>query len=306
MIDLEKLVQDNLPKINTGHVATYIPGLAKVNPNQLGIVIFDCKNNNYQQAGQANIRFAIESISKVITFLYAIQQHGTDYVCARVSTRQTGFPFNSILNLEIQKEKTPLNPFVNAGAILTTSLIDTKNKLSPFEQILNFAREICNDSNIYLDTNIFESEDRTGDTDRSLAYYLKSKDMIEDDVTKSLETYFKQCSMMVTAKSLANLGAVLANNGIMPWNKKRIISQEAAILTKSLMMTTGLYNESGIYSAKMGIPTKSGVGGGLMSAVPSRIGIGIFSPALDPDGNSAAGLALLQEVAEKLDLNIFK
>lgn len=109
---------------------------------------------------------------------------------------------------------------------------------------------------------------------------------------------------MVTSKSLANLGAVLANNGIMPWNNERIISERSATLVKSLMITTGLYNESGIYSAKVGIPTKSGVGGGLLSAAP-RLGIGIFSPALDKDGNSAAGLALLEEVGKKLNLDIF-
>lgn len=171
MIDLNKLVQTNIAKVNEGHVATYIPSLARVNPKQLGITIYDYPNKTYYQAGQANNRFAIESISKIIALLCAIQQNGFDEVMSKVSTRQTGFPFNSILNLEIQDEKTPLNPFVNSGAILVTSMIKAQDEITPFEVILNFAREICNDPDIDLDTEIFVSELQTGDMDRSLAYY---------------------------------------------------------------------------------------------------------------------------------------
>src|SRR5699024_3062940 len=129
---------------------------------------------------------------------------------------------------------------------------------------------------------------------------------LTNDVTLSLGTYFKQCSIMVTYQSLANLGAVLANDGIAPWNHERIISSEAATYTKSVMMTTGLYHESGTYSVKIGVPTKSGVCGGLVSAAPNHYGIGIFSPALDHAGNSVAGLALLELIRKKLKLDIFR
>ena len=139
---------------------------------------------------------------------------------------------------------------------------------------------------------------------RSLAYYLKAKETLANDVTTSLETYFKQCSMMVTCESLANLGAVLANDGIAPWSGERLISSDAATYAKSVMMTTGLYNESGTYSVKIGIPTKSDVGGGLVASAP-KYGIGIFSPVLDPAGNSVAGLALLEMISRELKLDIF-
>ena len=139
---------------------------------------------------------------------------------------------------------------------------------------------------------------------RSLEYFLKAKETLANDVTTSLETYFKQCSMMVTCESLANLGAVLANDGIAPWSGERLISSDAATYAKSVMMTTGLYNESGTYSVKIGIPTKSGVGGGLVASAP-KYGIGIFSPALDPAGNSVAGLALLEMISRELKLDIF-
>ncbi|CCI81726.1 glutaminase A [Lactobacillus hominis] len=306
MIDLEKLRDSNFSLTKNGHVASYIPALARVSADQLGIAVYDLKNNKLYKTEQSDIRFAIESISKVITLLYAIKQRGFDEVNNRVSTRQTGFAFNSILNLEIEHENKPLNPFVNAGAIMTTSLIKPQDELTPFEQILAFAQEICHDPDLSLDEEIFYSEDETGDIDRSLAYYLKAHKMIQDNVTDSLRTYFKQCSMKVTAVSLANLGAVLANDGVKPWDNERIISSRAATFTKSLMMTTGLYNESGVYSARIGVPTKSGVGGGLMSAVPNKYGIGIFSPSLDKDGNSVAGLGLLTDLSDALKLDIFK
>ena len=207
--------------------------------------------------------------------------------------------------MEIEKAKYPLNPFINAGAIATTSMVVSKTGEGAFEEILSFARDICNDPNLYLDQIIYHSERRTGNLDRSLAYYMESKNMMLGDVVTSLDTYFKQCSMMVTAHSLANLGAVLANGGVKPWDNKRIISDEEARCVKSLMMTTGLYNQSGTYSRLIGVPTKSGVGGGLMSAAPHKYGIGIFSPALDKAGNSVAGLDLLRDIVEGLELDIF-
>lgn len=290
-MDLSQLITKNLPVYNKGKVASYIPMLAQVNPKQLGVTLFNLKSNQVNSAGDYDVRFAIESISKVITLLWAIKKLGMTEVFKHVSSRQTGFAFNSILNMEIENTNVPLNPFVNVGAILTTSLIA---KDTAFDDILNFAQKICNDSQIYLDEEIFNSEKSTGDLDRSLAYYMKSKNMIKNDITLSLNIYFKQCSMMVTTKSLANLGALLANDGIAPWNNHRLISSNAATCVKSLMMTTGLYNQSGICSRLIGVPTKSGVGGGLVCASPEKYGIGIFSPALNKDGNSIAGLALLK------------
>lgn len=300
MIQLEQLVQKNLAKEKEGKVASYIPALAEVNPKQLGVALYDLDDGEIGEAGQSEVRFAIESISKVITLMLAIKKMGIQEVFKHVGSRQTGFAFNSILNMEIEKAKYPLNPFINAGSIATTSMVVSKTGEGAFEEILSFARDICNDPNLYLDQIIYHSERRTGNLDRSLAYYMESKKMMLGDVVTSLDTYFKQCSMMVT-----NLGAVLANGGVKPWDNKRIISDEEARCVKSLMMTTGLYNQSGTYSRLIGVPTKSGVGGGLMSAAPHKYGIGIFSPALDKDGNSVAGLDLLRDIVEGLELDIF-
>lgn len=304
-LNLNDAIQACWKRIDEGKVATYIPALAKVDPYQLGVCLFNVDRAQKACAGTANIRFAIESVSKVITLLYAIECLGLTAVEEQVGTRQTGFAFDTVLNMEITKETKPLNPFVNSGAILISSLIEEEDQLSPFDRILNFTRQICNDPQITLNEEIYQSELRTGDMNRSLAYYLKAKETLANDVTTSLETYFKQCSMMVTCESLANLGAVLANDGIAPWNGERLISSDAATYAKSVMMTTGLYNESGTYSVKIGIPMKSGVGGGLVASAP-KYGIGIFSPALDQAGNSVAGLALLEMISHELNLDIFR
>ena len=305
-MNLQEVIDNNLAKTANGKVADYIPALGQVAPKQLGVALYNLDQNELEQAGDANVRFAIESISKVIVFLYAVKQLGLDEVTKHVGARQTGFPFNSILNLEIEQAQHPLNPFINASAIEVSSLIKPLADRQPFKQIIMFTREICHDPQITLNNEIFESEDRTGDTDRSLAYYLKANGIMQGDVTASLTTYFKQCSMMVTAVSLANLGAVLANNGVKPWDQDRLISSQAVTYAKSLMMTTGLYNESGTYSSIIGVPTKSGVGGGLMSAVPNRVGVGIFSPPLDQAGNSVAGLGALGDLSTDLKLDLFR
>lgn len=304
-MDLEDAIQACWSEIDEGKVATYIPALAEVDPYQLGVCLFNVADQTMDCAGASDVRFAIESVSKVISLLYAIERLGLQAVEDRVGTRQTGFAFDTILNMEITKETKPANPFVNSGAILISSLIEEEDQQSPFEQILNFIRQVCHDPQITLDEDIYQSELRTGDMNRSLAYYLKAREALSNDVTTSLETYFKQCSMMVTCRDLANLGAVFANDGVAPWNGERLVSSAAATCAKSVMMTTGLYNESGTYSVKIGIPTKSGVGGGLVAATPNY-GIGIFSPALDPAGNSVAGMSLLELLSKKLALDIFK
>lgn len=304
-MNLDDAVQANWNRIAEGKVATYIPALAEVDPYQLGVCLYNVADGKQDSAGAADVHFAIESVSKVISLLYAIECLGLRAVEDCVGTRQTGFAFDTILNMEITKETKPANPFVNSGAILISSLIEEQDQQSPFDQLLNFTRQICNDEEITLDEDIYQSELRTGDMNRSLAYYLKAREVLTNDVPTSLDTYFRQCSMMVTCKDLANLGAVLANDGIAPWNNERMISSAAATYVKSVMMTTGLYNESGTYSVKIGIPTKSGVGGGLVAAAPNY-GIGIFSPALDQAGNSIAGLALLEQLSRELDLDIFK
>ncbi|OTP10111.1 glutaminase A [Enterococcus sp. 10A9_DIV0425] len=304
--ELKQLIGKNFHYYQTGQVANYIPALAKVDPKQLGMAIYDLKNDRMIEAGDSNVRFAIESMSKVPVLLLAIKDNGLERVFQTINTEPTGFAFNSIMNMTINHRKHPMNPFVNAGAIATTSLIAGENAEDKFDRILSFMKEICDDPEITLNEEIYHSESRTGDINRSLAYYMKGNQMIEGDVPEILDVYFKQCSVNVTAVGIAKLAAVLANKGVAPWNQQQIISEESATIVKSIMTTAGLYDESGEFSVHVGVPAKSGVGGGLMAAVPNRYGMGVFSPALDPYGNSAAGIQLLTDVVKELHADIFE
>lgn len=303
---LQQLVDKNFDYYKNGKVADYIPALAEVNPKQLGIAVYDLNNNELIKAGDVDVRFAIESMSKVPVLLLAIKDRGIKKVFESINTEPTGFAFNSIMNMEINHRKHPMNPFVNAGAIATTSLVNGKDADEKFERIIDFMREICDDPDIILNKEIYQSESKTGDINRSLAYYMKGNQMIEEDVPETLEAYFKQCSVNVTATGIAKLAAVLANKGIAPWSDQRIISEESTTIVKSIMTTAGLYDESGEFSVHVGVPAKSGVGGGLMAAAPNSYGIGVFSPALDECGNSAAGIQLLKDTVQELDIDIFK
>lgn len=309
-MDIQKLLNNaingSINSYKNGHVATYIPALGKVDPTLLGITYYDLKSNTVYSAGDDNTQFAIESISKVPVLLLALEENGLKNVFQHVDEEPTGFSFNSILNMEINKRHYPMNPFVNTGAIVVNSLIPGKDSAKRFDRILNFMKEICNDPDLTLNEEIYHSESQTGNMNRSLAYYMKANDMFKGDVEDVLDSYFKQCSVNVTTKDLANLAALLANGGIAPWNNQRILKKENATVVKSIMVTAGLYDESGDFSSHVGVPSKSGVGGGLMSAIPQKAGIGVFGPALDKEGNSVAGMKALRNLVEKLNLNIFE
>ena len=309
-MDIQKLLNNaingSINSYKNGHVATYIPALGKVDPTLLGITYYDLKSNTVYSAGDDSTQFAIESISKVPVLLLALEENGLKNVFQHVDEEPTGFSFNSILNMEINKRHYPMNPFVNTGAIVVNSLIPGKDSAERFDRILNFMKEICNDPDLTLNEEIYHSESQTGNMNRSLAYYMKANDMYKGDVEDVLDSYFKQCSVNVTTKDLANLAALLANGGIAPWNNQRILKKENATVVKSIMVTAGLYDESGDFSSHVGVPSKSGVGGGLMSAIPQKAGIGVFGPALDKEGNSVAGMKALKNLVEKLNLNIFE
>ena len=309
-MDIQKLLNNaingSINSYKNGHVATYIPALGKVDPTLLGITYYDLKSNTVYSAGDDNTQCAIESISKVPVLLLALEENGLKNVFQHVDEEPTGFSFNSILNMEINKRHYQMNPFVNTGAIVVNSLIPGKDSAKRFDRILNFMKEICNDPDLTLNEEIYHSESQTGNMNRSLAYYMKANDMFKGDVEDVLDSYFKQCSVNVTTKDLANLAALLANGGIAPWNNQRILKKENATVVKSIMVTAGLYDESGDFSSHVGVPSKSGVGGGLMSAIPQKAGIGVFGPALDKEGNSVAGMKALRNLVEKLNLNIFE
>lgn len=301
---LTEIVNQYKELTHEGQVANYIPVLSQVDQHQLGISVYD-NDGGYYEAGESQIPFTIQSVSKPLVFMLALMDCGEEMVFSKVGMEPTGDPFNSIIRLETFDKQKPLNPFINAGAISIVSLIKGENNIEKIERILSFIRELADNEDINVDNSVFLSEKVTGDRNRSMLYFLKSIGNIEGNVEDILDLYFMQCAIKATSKDLARIGLVIANAGYDPIRKKRIVPKRAAQIVASIMATCGMYDESGEFAVKVGIPAKSGVGGGILCSVPKRYGIGVFGPALDHKGNSKAGVKLLEALSSQYDLSIY-
>ena len=301
---LEQLLEECRPYTKQGHVATYIPELGKGDPNDLGVYILRSDGKHYQ-AGDCNKRFTIQSIVKPILLLLALMDNGEEYVRARVGVEATGKPFDAINVTDQTLLSDHLNPMVNMGAIAMCSLIKGADYNEKFERLLDLTKKLAGDDEIYLDEAVYLSEKRTGNKNRALAFLLKTYGLIEDEVEDVLDCYFKACSISVTAKNLATIGFVLANRGKLPQSEERVFSSRYAHYVNAIMMTCGMYDGSGNFAVDLGVPAKSGVGGGIMAAIPTRMGVGIFSPSLDAKGNSVAGIQMLKRMSKQMYLSIF-
>ena len=287
-----------------GATASYIPELQKVSPTDLGVYVTTLEGDEYG-AGDYEKKFTIQSISKVLALTLALMDNGPDKVFEKVGVEATGDPFNSIVRLELKNLQKPLNPMINAGAIATTALIAGKDANEQVERILQLAKVVSGNHGTTINEAIYNSEAKTGDRNRSLAYFMKSTGIIEEKVDDVIEVYFKQCSMEMTCKDLSKIGALYGNNGICPRSGKQIIPKEICRIVIAIMTTCGLYDASGEFAVKVGIPSKSGVGGGILSAVPSKMGIGVYGPALDEKGNTTGGIEILTYLSKALELSIF-
>lgn len=300
---LKNLVKNNQAKSKLGEVANYIPELDKAKKDALGICIYDIDGNEYC-AGDCEEKFTIQSISKIITLMLAILDNGEEYVFSKVGMEPTGDPFNSIKKLETSSRKRPYNPMINAGAIAVSSMIRGKDAREKFQRLLDFVRKISEDDTLDVNYKIYCGESETGNRNRAMGYFLKSQNIIEGNVEDALDVYFKQCSIEATAKNLARIGLFLARGGKTSTGEQ-VINPRIATIVKTLMVTCGMYDSSGEFAVRVGIPSKSGVGGGIVSVVPGKMGIGVFGPSLDKRGNSVAGVAVLEELSKELSLTIF-
>lgn len=300
---IESLVEKNRIYYKQGKVANYIPELSKMKADQLGVYIVG-KNGLEIGIGDYNTIFSIQSISKILTFILAILDRGEEKVFSKIGSEPSGDAFNSIIKLEVSKLKKPYNPMINAGAIGISSMIYGETSTERVEKVLKLARLLANNQDINIMDEIYKSEKETGFRNMGIAYFLKNEGIIEGDVEVALDTYFKQCSIGITTRDLANIAFCLANRGR---NIKGdvILSEKVCRYAVSLMTTCGLYDGSGNFALKCGIPTKSGVGGGLLSSIPGSLGIGVFSPPLDENGNSLVGIKFLTELSDSLKLSIF-
>ena len=301
---LNNIIKSNKKYTNFGNVASYIPELKNANSEDLGICIID-KDKNIHYAGDYKKKFTIQSVSKTIILAMALMDNDWAYVFSKVGMEPSGDPFNSIMKLETDDTKKPCNPMINAGAIVTTSLIKGDTLKEKEERMLAFFRKIAKNDDIKINQAVYESEKLTGDRNRAMAYLLKNDGVINGDVEEILDLYFKQCSIEVDCVDLARIGLIFANYGIDIETGERVISENVSRMVKTFMVTCGMYDASGEFAIKVGIPAKSGVGGGIMASVPRKMGIGVYGPSLDKKGNSIAGIKVLEDLSKQLELSIF-
>lgn len=283
-----------------GEVASYIPEPAKVEPDQFGLSIATLDGHTYR-TGDAEVAFTIQSISKPFVYGLALDDHRADHVLERVGVEPSGDAFNSIVMDE--RNNRPLNPMVNAGAIACAAMVKGTGPEERRQRVLDtFARYARRP--LTLDWSVAESERRTGHRNRAIAYLELSTGMIDELVDEHLDLYFEQCSILVTAEDLAMMAATLANGGVNPRTRERALKAENVSKVLSVMATCGMYDWSGEWMYRIGLPAKSGVGGGIIAVLPGQMGLGTFSPRLDEFGNSTRGVMACEAVADALNLHL--
>lgn len=296
-----KDIYKNYQPINEGNVATYIPELAKADPDLFGICITTPDGQIYQ-VGESEYSFTIQSISKPFVYGLALADHGVDKVMSKVGVEPTGEAFNSIVFDE--ENNRPYNPMVNAGAIATTALVKGEGYAQRFDRILKMFEGFAGRS-LALDEAVFQSEKSTGHRNRAIAYLELNAGMLEGNLDEHLDLYFRQCSILVTAKDLAVMAATLANNGINPITQQQAVNPEEVRAILSVMASCGMYDFSGEWLYRIGLPAKSGVGGGIIAVLPGQFGIGTFSPLLDARGNSVRGIKVCEELSQRFKFHLF-
>ena len=299
---LEEIEKEIQPFLNEGKLANYIPALANVDDKKFAMSIQLFDGTSYH-IGDSNLKFSIQSISKVFTFTLALNHYGKD-LYKRVGHEPSGNPFNSLIQLEYENG-IPRNPFINAGAIVTADSLVSIYKKNTFDTILDFIKKTSNDETISYDEEIFESELANGFRNFALINMIKSFNNINNNIDEVIDTYFKQCSIMMNCSQLAKSMLFLANHGINPLTNEQIITESKAKRINSLMLTCGHYDASGDFAYKVGLPGKSGVGGGIVAVVPKKMTICVYSPKLNLQGNSLVGTIALELFTTKTGLSIF-
>ncbi len=302
--ELNQLVLEAKDCTKFGKVADYIPALKKADPDDLSVAIYH-PDGTCLSAGDVQLKITLQSISKVLALALALMDCGEDEVFCKIGYEPTGDPFNSIVKLEVSKPSKPLNPMINAGALVVTHMVKGHSVHERFERLLQFVRKLAGNPSISHCEEVALSEFETAHLNRSLCYFMKQHGIINEDVDDLIYLYTKQCAIEMNCLDLAKIGLVLALDGIDPLTNNRLIPTHIARICKTLMVTCGMYNASGEFAVRVGIPAKSGVSGGIMGAVPNRFGIGIFGAALDEKGNSIAGLKILEMLSKRYDLSLF-
>lgn len=319
---LNEIHSDVILLFGEGKVANYIPALAKVNPNQFSMSVTLIDGQQFS-VGSYESSFSIQSISKVFSYTLALRSKNNS-LDARVWREPSGNPFNSLVQLEYE-DGIPRNPFVNAGAIVvcdslisdsastsvstsgskTRSSIELATQQNALDEIMTLVKQCSNDSSITLNQSVAKSEMQSGFRNIALANLMKSFDNIENDVGEVLQTYFSQCAIEMNVQQLSRSFLFLANQGTDPISKEKIINSSQAKKINSLMLTCGHYDASGDFAYRVGLPGKSGVGGGIAAVIPGKMAIAVYSPELNENGNSLIGTQALELFTTKTGVSIF-
>lgn len=291
------------PRFGEGKVADYIPQLARVDIRQFGMAVLTLDGATHL-VGDAETAFSIQSISKVLMLTLALGKHG-ESIWNRVGREPSGSAFNSIVQLEAE-HGIPRNPFINAGAIVMTDLLLAGH--TPREAIgemIRFVRSLADDEGIVIDQAVAKSEQATGDRNRALAYFMHAYGAIRHPVDHVLGVYFHHCAVAMTCRQLARTGLFLANNGRDPVGGGSVVSPSRARRINAMMLTCGHYDQSGDFAYRVGLPGKSGVGGGILAIAPGHAAIAVWSPGLNAQGNSLLGSVALEMLAQRTGWSVF-
>jgi glutaminase len=294
-------LHEKYQSLTDGAVADYIPELTLADPKWFGICAITNKGQEFE-VGDCDKLFTIQSISKAFVYGLALEDCDREYVNSKVSVEPTGEAFNAIVLDE--KTNRPYNPMVNAGAIATTDLIQGNSATERLKRILDMFRRYTG-RELDINVPVFLSEKATGNRNRAIAYLMLNFGMIGDRLEETLDLYFQQCSIMINARDLGMMAATLANGGVNPVTEERALDERYVQDVISVMLTCGMYDYSGEWIYKVGMPAKSGVGGGITAVVPGKLGIGTFSPPLDAKGNSVRGIKVCEDLARDFGLHLF-
>lgn len=297
---LISILEKNRNHYNEGKVADYIPELSKMPPNKVSFAVVDSKGT-VVSVGDTAQKFTMQSISKIIALMVAVLENGEKAVFNKIGYFGSEKPFNHFSNLETTGK--PLNPMMNAGAILTTSMISGSEDI-PFQKVLSMIRYITKNPKIDYNYTVFQSEKETGHRNRGMFYIMKNTGLIQG-TEDQLDNYFRQCSIELTAEDLAKIGYFFAQQCVRFDGDNTYKNKDLAKLIQSQMLIAGMYEFSGEYARTVGLPSKSGVGGGIVVSVPGQMGIGAFSAPLDTHGNSIVGYHMILDFVKKYDLSIF-
>ena len=289
------------PLLGQGRVASYIPELAKVRGDQFGMAVVTL-DGEVCTCGDARVPFSIQSVSKLFALTLAYQCVG-DALWQRVGREPSGNPFNSLVQLETEQGK-PRNPFINAGALVVTDVLCTRF-VNPETALVEFVRRLSGNATLQYDDRVARSEMATAERNRAMGHFMRSFGNLHNPVDEVIAAYCRHCAIRMDAVDLARAVAFLAHGGVNPWNGERVISASTAKRLSALMLTCGTYDAAGDFAFRVGIPAKSGVGGGIVGHIPGQLGVCVWSPELEPSGNSLAGSYALERFTTLTGQSLF-